>query len=539
MLEPVATIQLVVALAIAAGALALPRARRYLGAPLLLVVGLAMGPGVLNVFTDDALVSNLNQWSLGVLLFFLALNTRPSAIAQGGRLALPLAAYDLVLSFAAAYWIGDVLHWGLLERLLLAGVLATNSTSAVLNTLHAEGRLHEREGNVLVALLWIEDVVFIAYFLVLNATQTHAAFFTPSHGAHLGLFIASIIAMRRMRSYVWGQPSRTLRLGMLVTAALAAGFFGAGAGLPHMGATFTAGLVLASRSSRMQLQRDAPWIQPYASALFFLAFGATLTPQAAMLAAPAAALATLALIVVKFGFLAPTSRWLGLTGPESRVLGASLTARGGKSASYTHLNHDAAQTTLPGIAGLMAAITTPLAPLVVRWLLGKKKAHIEADSHEAWSRMHRRLLAPHPFQQRNPSSWLERIVLVQTYVLALALAAFSAVASGYVAAAGAALTLAALFGAHRTASSYFARAPGVGRRRHSTYAHPWNRGERVLPWLLTTPILLGAGLLAFENAAFIAYPALAAATFAFLAWRARDGARWPKGPRAVTVHVQS
>ncbi|MGH2627521.1 MAG: cation:proton antiporter, partial [Anaerolineales bacterium] len=241
---------------------------RVLAIPLLMAFGLMAGS--LGGFDSDPVFAGAGHVGLVLLLFFTSLFGNPRAIRDGGGAGLPLAAYDLVLNFAVAWWIGGQFGWDTQDRLFLAGILATSSTAVVLKMLGDEGRITRREGNVLVSMLMIEDWVFLGFYAFLGFRFADAQSSSALTWAlWVPLFVAFLLLLRAFREWIWAFRQREVLIFVLTAIGLLGAFLGGQAGLPEVGSAFTTGLVLSGSQGARFLRQDAPYVREAASALFF------------------------------------------------------------------------------------------------------------------------------------------------------------------------------------------------------------------------------------------------------------------------------
>lgn len=509
----------------AAASLLLLRVGKFLAIPALLLGGLAVGPGGLGLLGDARVVHGANDVGLVLLLFYTSLFTHPRALHTGGRVALPLAAYDLILNFATAYWIGALFHWDLASRMLLAGVMATSSTGAILKILTDEGRLLRREGSVLIALLWIEDLVFIGYYLFLSGRLGVASsLFEWQTLLSLLLFVSYLALLYFLRETVWSVPQREILIPLVTGLGVLGAYLGNLGGLPFVASAFATGLILAGSRGARFVQTEAPYLREVAASIFFLSFGALLDPHATWRILPLAAAALVGILLTELAFLPQVARLLGLGAPEANVLGASLLARGGKSASFARLGSDtgAAQHSVQveSISGVLTILLTPLAPLLVRlilWLRRFEPRGLPARaSRDIMSTVARRVLTPGEFAQRNPVRWTDRVVLVEWILLPFLLVLLATLVPFPWRWAPALFALATSVPAYRNVRRYFGFIPGTPGTTYASRGRSLPRLDRYLPQILLAPFLLALALTVASPWAEPAFPGLALATLAFL-----------------------
>jgi CPA2 family monovalent cation:H+ antiporter-2 len=405
---------------------------RVFGIPALMGFGLVLGKKGLGFFEEGPALDGALHVGLVLMLFFTSLFGNPRALRDGGRVGLPLAAYDLVLNFGVAWWVGALMGWSTEDRLFLAGIIATTSTAVVMKLLGDEGRITRREGNVLVSMLMVEDWVFLAFYAFLGIQYGDTFDLSATSLAiALPLFAGFLLLVRALRPFIWSLGQREVLIALLTAIGLVGAFLGGRAGLPEVGSAFTTGLVLSGPQGG-RLQREAPHMREVAAGVFFIAFGAQLGPGLGVGLLPLLGLCLGGVIVVEMLFIPVLARRLGLRRSEAFLVGSSLVARGGKSAAFARLypNRDGNVPLFP-IAGLLAVVLTPLAPLLVKFALLFARPHPRlnyGDPGESFSRGARGLLLPHPFQQKPSIGIWNRVVFGEWLTLTMCLAALGVLA---------------------------------------------------------------------------------------------------------------
>lgn len=500
--------------------LVLARTSKVLAIPALLLGGMAVGPKSLHIFSNEDFLLSASEIGLGLLLFYTSLFANPKALRDGGRIALPLACYDLVLNFSAAYWVGALFDWPLQSRLLLAGVMATSSTGAILKILSDEGRLLAREGNVLVALLWIEDLTFIGFYLFLSGHERLASFgFDGVAVLSLAGFVFFLALVYVAREWLWRVERPEILIPGITAIGILGTWLGTVGGLPSVASAFATGFVLSGSRGAHFIQAECPWLRDVAAAIFFLSFGALIDPGVTWSVLPMAVAALVGILITEALFVPQVARLLGLSGAEAHIVGLSLTARGGKSAAFAQLGATTTQETriasqIQGISGILTLLLTPLAPLLVRfvlWANPKERGVVPSRrSRDVLSQITRRVLAPGEFAQRNLVPWLHRVELVEWFLLPFFLGVLGSLLAPPLRWGPLLLGLLVLPFAYLAAHRYFQQVPGTPGKVHGSRRKPLPRLESYLPLLLLGPFLLVLVLPMVAEVAVLAFPVLAA-----------------------------
>lgn len=476
--------------------LAVSRRARAFTIPAVFLFGILLGEGGLGLLQDDAVLHGASELGLLLMLFYTSLFGNPRALRDGGGVGLPLAAYDLILNFAIAWWIGSFFGFSAVDKLFLAGILATSSTAVVMKILGDEGRISRREGNVLVSLLLIEDWVFLAFYGFLGLRFAGGWDRDPQVIAiGVAAFVGFLVLCRMARQSIWRIPHREVVILVLTALAIVGAMLGNLAGLPLVGSAFTTGLVLSGTRGADFAQREAPYLREAAAALFFIGYGAVLGPALSWNLLPLLGACLLGVALAELVFLPVLARRLGLRRSECFVTGASLLARGGKSAAFARLYPGGSGgPALFPLAGLLAAILTPLAPLLVR--MGLRVAHRAprmpySGTAESFSRAARAVLMGHAYKQRSLGTRWSRLVFAEWVVLAALLGVLTLVLPWPWRVVPAGFAAACLVPLWRTLRRMIRGSPGSPYMTHPMRMAPLRRSATEhLPVVLAGPFAL-------------------------------------------------
>jgi CPA2 family monovalent cation:H+ antiporter-2 len=252
--------------------------------PAYVLCGMVVGPPVLGLVTDRALLQPLSLLGLVLLLFFMGLESSSSALAHAPRRTLKDASLDFALNFTPAALIGLAFGWPpVLAALLGLASYATSSGIAVKAIIELR-RTANADTGVVMNLMVVEDLVtavLLAGIASFSTTgSTDPALLAVAAGKAFLLCFAFLFVARPLvqrfghrslpRPHVRSQELFLLGvLGVvLVAAALAEG-----AGLSAALGAFLLGLTLADSVHGPRLRESVVPLRDASVAMFFFAFG--------------------------------------------------------------------------------------------------------------------------------------------------------------------------------------------------------------------------------------------------------------------------
>ncbi|MGD8644399.1 MAG: cation:proton antiporter [Chromatiales bacterium] len=242
------------------------------------LLGLILGPSVLDLVPDTVVITQIADIGIMFLLFLLGLNLHPQKLLKLGREAslvtgLSALAFGL-LGLAGGRLLG--LEW--MESLILAAALTISSTIIGLKLLPTTVLHNQHTGEVMISILLLQDLLAI---LVLLAIETGQA--DTELGLRLALPVLSfplviVVAMvlerfllrpllqrfDRIREYVF-----LLAIGWCLGIAE----LSAVVGLSHTIGAFVAGVALASNPIATYIAESLKPLRDFFLVLFFVTLG--------------------------------------------------------------------------------------------------------------------------------------------------------------------------------------------------------------------------------------------------------------------------
>lgn len=246
-----------------------------------LLVGVLVGPHSLGLISQPAVVQELAEVGVVLLLFTIGLELSLSRILKMGGLVLQGGALQVALTLAAAAGVARVaLGSPANEALFWGALIALSSTAIVLKAYSDRGELDTPPGRVVVSILLFQDLCVVPFMLLvpvlagtgLGETTLGEALFAS------GLVVAGMLfAGRFLVPWLLGRIV-LFRNRELFT--LCVGFLGLGAayvtasfGLSLALGAFLAGLVISESEYGLQALSDVLPFRDTFSGIFFTSVG--------------------------------------------------------------------------------------------------------------------------------------------------------------------------------------------------------------------------------------------------------------------------
>lgn len=161
MLQVVAAILVILAVALAMRVLRQPHVIGYL------LAGVLLGPHGLAFVTDQLSLSRLGEVGVVLLLFFIGMETSPRKLLANWRITVLGTSVQIAGSVFLIAVIGFFLDWPWPRIVLIGFVISISSTAVVLNYLRTTGQLRSKIGQDALGILLAQDLAIIPMLLVI------------------------------------------------------------------------------------------------------------------------------------------------------------------------------------------------------------------------------------------------------------------------------------------------------------------------------------------------------------------------------------
>lgn len=294
-------------LVVTASAALLLVARRSAVPPILtyMVTGLLLGPFT-GLLRDTESVDLFAELGVALLLFVVGLELSVGKIRAIGRTAVVAGVVQVGLMTAAGAGLGLALGFGRGEAVVVGLVTAFSSTVVVIKLLDRSGELQSLTGRLSIGILLVQDVL-VAVVLTLLAGLGSAGGRGGSGLEGLALAFLGMAALTLAGAAVgrWILPDLVRWMsshpeGLFVVSLTWAFAFVVAAETLHVSVelgAFIAGVILAQLPYNEELRRRTHPLVDFFLAIFFVALGAGIDPEAVARTWPAA-LAISALVLL-------------------------------------------------------------------------------------------------------------------------------------------------------------------------------------------------------------------------------------------------
>jgi Kef-type K+ transport system membrane component KefB len=339
-----------------------------------LLLGLLVGPAVLNLVHPSAVLETLAQMGAIVLMFVAGLETDVSEMRKVGKAATIVAVVGVIIPFVLGTGLGLLFGLALTTSIFLGTILTATSVGISAQVLRQLGRLRSREGSIIMGAAVIDDVLGVAAFSVvlamvgsgnLGVSLLKMVIFFPVAWVFGSFMIPWLVRLeqRLAQRADW----LGIGLGCALLFAWAAEMWG---GVSGITGAYLAGVLVARAAHKDHIVFDG--MSALGSGLvvplFFVSVGLVATPEA-LVGAPALTIALVAIAVVsKVLGCGAGALMSGLNRQSSMRIGIGMMARGEVALVIAVAGRSAGliNDTIFGASVIMALATTLLTPPLLK-----------------------------------------------------------------------------------------------------------------------------------------------------------------------------
>jgi Kef-type K+ transport system membrane component KefB len=246
-----------------------------------IVLGVALGPSALGWVGNPDLIRDAAAIGIIFLLFLLGMNLHPQKLVQlFGEVTL-----TTVASTAAFGALGFAVGWGfgftLAESLVIGAATTFSSTIIGLKLLPATALHQQHIGEVVIAILLLQDLLAILVLIGLQGLGAGSAGLGDLAGLVLGLpglVVAAFLAERYLLRPLWQRFDQIQEYIFLTAIAWCLGVaeLGSALGLSHEIGGFIAGVAVANSPIARFIAESLRPLRDFFLILYFFALGAGL-----------------------------------------------------------------------------------------------------------------------------------------------------------------------------------------------------------------------------------------------------------------------
>jgi CPA2 family monovalent cation:H+ antiporter-2 len=278
-----------------------------------LIAGVVVGPFTPGFTADAPLAAELAEIGVMLLMFGVGLHFSLKDLMSVARIAIPGAIGQIVIATAMGAVLAHYLGWSWIAGTVFGLALSVASTVVMIRALQDRHIIDSDRGRIAVGWLIVEDLAMVVALVLVPAAATIAssgdvplsrmAFSLATTLVKVAIFVVGMqVVGRRLIPWLMHHTAHTgsRELFRLAVYAIALGVAFGAAKLFDVSfalGAFFAGMVMGESNLSQRAAEEAMPLRDAFAVLFFVSVGMLLNPSV-FVEAPAAVLATLAIIVV-------------------------------------------------------------------------------------------------------------------------------------------------------------------------------------------------------------------------------------------------
>jgi Kef-type K+ transport system membrane component KefB len=356
-----------------------------------IILGLIIGPSVLNIITYTSYVEGLARVGAVVLLFVVGLQFRFESVYKVRYFVIALA--GVILPWIGGFALAQYYLFDFRTSVFVGTALTATSIAITANVLKEMGKLKSEAAEAIIGAAVIDDVLGLIALAVSNQV-VHGEVSILADALILlkaALFIAlgALIGQKVIRPYIQSMDEGKLARmypEMAFIFAMAVAFLysmlAESVGLSSIVGAFLAGASLSGLELRhcRDFREGSEYLYMIFASIFFVSLGILVDIHQVPLGAVGFILAlTVVAFLTKFLGCYAASRVQGISGHDSLVIGVGMSPRGEVAMIVALIGLTSKIITQEVYVTIifMSLITTVITPVILKnWLYSKRAAHV-------------------------------------------------------------------------------------------------------------------------------------------------------------------
>ncbi len=250
-----------------------------------IIIGVLLGPNMLNIVTNTAITHTLAELGIVFLLFTIGLGFSVTKFKSLQKIVFGFGLLQVLLSIMVTALISQLFDMTLAQGIIVGCIVAMSSTALVLKQLTDQLELNTSHGANALGILLLQDLAVIPVLILIPSftANTHHLLLVDSMYAFARGFVAILIILGIGRWILKPLFYRIAATRSIELFSLTALFTALGAawltnlfGLSLILGAFIAGLVLSETEFRHQIEVDIRPFRDILLAIFFISIGSQL-----------------------------------------------------------------------------------------------------------------------------------------------------------------------------------------------------------------------------------------------------------------------
>lgn len=257
-----------------------------------IIAGIIIGPFALGglllmdghpiVVLDETMLI-IGEISAIIILFVVGMGTTPKEFMKIGAPSFTVGALGVVVPFFVGYFVFVAMGVESLPAIIVATALTATSIAISVQVLNELGKLHSREGRLILGAAVADDVLAIAVLsVVLNMVRTGninpdiggvVLSLLQILGIYAAILVASVVAIPRLLNLSIWKPHGSTEV-VATAACFAVSGAASFAGLSPIVGAFAAGMAVTASKAFQQIRQYAEKLDIVFAPLFFAIIGA-------------------------------------------------------------------------------------------------------------------------------------------------------------------------------------------------------------------------------------------------------------------------
>lgn len=138
-----------------------------------IIVGVIVGPHVLEVIKDENLISNLGSLGLVLLLFFIGMEIHLPNLIANWKVSVIGTFIQILFSILVIWLLSFWFNWQYNQIIMLGFVISLSSTAVLVKLLQERNEIQTKAGQLVIGILLAQDVFIVPMLIIIGYLGGH------------------------------------------------------------------------------------------------------------------------------------------------------------------------------------------------------------------------------------------------------------------------------------------------------------------------------------------------------------------------------
>jgi len=137
-----------------------------------IITGVLIGPFFFGLIKNQELISNLGNFGIVLLLFFIGMEIKFESLLKNWKVALIGTFLQILASIGIMFVVGYFFNWNFSMIILFGFIISLSSTAVIIKILEMKGTLNKQVGRDILGILLMQDLAIVPMIIGISLLES-------------------------------------------------------------------------------------------------------------------------------------------------------------------------------------------------------------------------------------------------------------------------------------------------------------------------------------------------------------------------------